>query len=411
MPCAKWITSVVAAALPLIGLPAMAFETMNWAPRNAAILTRFIHDHGHVASNKLTGPQPYAVFDWDQTSAFLDCGEATLHYQLENLRFKLTPDQFRALLKPEINGVKRLSAESGGMVLADLNTDLLSAYRFLYDHHIGPGGKMSLAEIRQTPQFQDFITKLPVLYDGYCDTAGIGAPYGYPWVTFLLANFTILEVKSIAKSAIEAGLGDGLHKITWHGPKPFQSICGPVSYRFRSGLRVHPEMQSLMHQLRAAGIDVYVISASLKPIVEVFSGPGNFGYNVPADHVLAMETELKQGHLQPVYKAGWVQTQRAGKVAAIKQVLGKRGDPIFGAGDSDGDVEMLSDFPGMKLALILNRVRGGDIGTLAQKAAAQMAEANPRFILQGRNENTGLFIPSAETISLGQTALQLLKKP
>ena len=55
----------------------------------------------------------------------------------------------------------------------------------------------------------------------------------------------------------------------------------------------------------------------------------------------------------------------------------------------------------MRLALILNRVKGGPIGTLCRLAVGQMDRGTPRYILQGRDESTGLFLPRPETILLG----------
>jgi HAD superfamily phosphoserine phosphatase-like hydrolase len=270
------------------------------------------------------------------------------------------------------------------------------------------GGPADLEQIRATPQFQDFAAKIGFLYDGYCGTPGIGTGYGFPWVLFLLADHTVDEVKALAQAAIEAHLASALGSVTWKAPAGFKSKAGPVDFTFRSGLRVQPEMQDLMESLRAAGIDVYIVTASLKQLVEVFAGAGNFGYNVPADHVIGMEVELKDGMLQPAYKAGWVQPERAGKVEAIRRRLGRLGEPVFAAGDSDGDVEMATRFSGMKLTLILNRVKGGDIGKLCRQAAEEMDRPAPRYILQGRNENTGLFIPMSETIRFGESGAKLL---
>lgn len=134
---------------------------------------------------------------------------------------------------------------------------------------------------------------------------------------------------------------------------------------------------------------------------------------MPSDQVIGMElaTDI-DGKILPVYKSGWVKTFGQGKVEAIEQViktgLGKNWDPIFSAGDSDGDYEMLTSFPGMKLTLIWNRVKGGPIGTLCLQAVEQADSPNPRYILQGRNENTGTVIPSSSTILLGKTEPQLL---
>jgi hypothetical protein len=93
---------------------------------------------------------------------------------------------------------------------------------------------------------------------------------------------------------------------------------------------------------------------------------------------------------------------------AIKVGLGKNWDPIFSASDSDGDYEMSTGFPDMKLTLIWNRVKSGDIGKLSKQAVDEMDTITPRYILQGRNENTGLARPSSESILFGKSTPQLL---
>ena len=125
------------AALLLLSTAAGALDRMNWSPRNHEVLSRFIQDHGKGGKSYDPAQPPYAVFDWDQTSAFLDCEEALLHYQVAHLKFKLTPEQFKALLKDQINGVTALSAQFQDMKLADLNADLAADYSFLHSNSQG----------------------------------------------------------------------------------------------------------------------------------------------------------------------------------------------------------------------------------------------------------------------------------
>ena len=224
---------------------------------------------------------------------------------------------------------------------------------------------------------------------------------------------SFINPKSLTKEAISYELGNHLSKQTLQSPAGFETNAGMVSYSYKTGLRVFPEMQDLIATFNEHGIEVFIVSASYKPVVEVFSGIGNYGYNVPSQNVIAMELALdNDGKILPEYKSGWVKTQRQGKVDAINQViksgLGKNWDPLFSAADSDGDYEMSTGFPDMKLTLIWNRVKGGDIGTLCQLAVDQMNNANPRYILQGRNENTGMVIPTSESILFGKTEPQLL---
>ena len=386
---------------------------MNWSPKNFEVLNNLITDYGIGGKYYDASKPPYAVYDWDQTCAHFDVEEATMRYQLSHLRFKMTKDQFAGLLKDEIKGVTQLSADYNNILLKHINADLISDYNFLHDNYEGLGGKMKLEDIQKTPQYNDFIAKVAFLYDGYCETKGIDATYGYPWVLYLFAGYTESEVRDLAKEAILYELGNTLGKLKWQTPAGFKTKAGEISYSYKTGLRVYPEMQNLIDAMQSNGIDVFVVSASYKLVVEVFSGPG-FGYNVPAERVIAMELATKDGVILPSYKEGWVQTQRMGKVEAIKikiqDGLGKNYDPIFSAADSDGDYEMSTEFPGMKLTLVFNRVKGGDIGKISKKAVEEMDLATPRFILQGRNENIGMLIPMSESMLIGKTELQLLKK-
>jgi phosphoserine phosphatase len=401
-----WLVAVVlAVAAPR---PALALDEMSWDPANYKVLAHFLREHGKESTSYDAKKPPYAVFDWDDTSAFHDCGEALFRHQLWNLKFRLDKEQFAVLFKEDFKDQK---AEAGSrrVKLGDVHDDIIADYAYLHDRYCQLGGSWGLGDLRRTPQFQDFVSKMLFLYQAYTDSKEIGPAYSYVWVLYFLPDSTPDEVRDIARAAIKEQLGEALREVTWKGPRKFDSKAGPIDVTFRSGLRVHPEMQDLMASLRGAGIDVYIVTASLKQVVEVFAGKG-FGYNVPADHVLGLELREKDGKLTAGYKKDWPRTYGPGKVEAIRSYLKDRGDPIFAAGDSDGDFEMLSQFKGTKLALILNRLKGGDkIGGLCRKAVEQKDERRPRYLLQGRDENTGLFIPTRETILLGQSRPHLLK--
>lgn len=391
----------------------VSLEKANWSEKNYRVLMRLIDDYGIGGKFREENKPPYIVLDWDQTCAYLDVEEATMRYQLLHLKFKLTREQFKGLLRDNVNGITQLSAEYKNIPLADINADLENDYNYLFDHYLGANGTLSFAEVQNKPQYWDFVTKVAFLYDGYCSTAGIGADYGYPWVIYLFTGHTKDEIKKMAAEAISYELGNPLSKQTWRSPDTLPSKAGVVSYSFKTGLRIIPEMQNLMAAFTDSGFDVYIVTASYKPIVEVFSGINRFGYNIPAENVIGMEiASAADGRLLPEYKAGWVKTYRGGKVEAInmaiKTGLGKNWDPVFSSGDSDGDYEMFTAFPNTKLTLIWNRVKGGDIGILCRQAVNESVDENPRYILQGRDENKGIAIPSPATILFGKTEPQLL---
>ncbi len=393
------------------GVRSDSLNRLNWSEKNYYVIDQLIDDYGIGGQYYDEAKTPYAVLDWDQTCAHFDVEEALMRYQMRHLRYKMTKEQFEALLSNEINGVSRLSEDFGGILLADIHQDLINDYSFLYDHYIGPQGKMAYDEIQNTLPYQDFVAKLPFLYAGYCDTPGIGDDYGYPWVLYLFAGHTLEEVKALAREAVSYELSNRIAKETLQSPAGVETKAGVVSYSYKSGLRVFPEMQDLIATFKDNGIDVFIVSASFKPVVEVFSGIGTFGYNVPSDHVIAMELNTGQdGRILPQYQDGWVKTYAHGKVEAINRViktgLGRNWDPLFSAADSDGDYEMSTEFPDMKLSLIWDRGKGGRIGELCSLARQQETSSNPRYIVQGRNENTGVAIPASKSILFGESELE-----
>jgi phosphoserine phosphatase len=392
---------------------ARPLDRLNWSERNHAVLNQLMVDHGPGGRYRDDARPAYVVLDWDSTTAQFDVQETTARHQATTLRYKLTREQFAALLPDSVNGVTRLSAASGSILLADIHADLLADFEFLHDTYEGMAGTQPLETVLASPRFQDFFAKLVFLYAAYADTPGIGADYAFPWVMSLLAGHTAGEVDALAREAIAEELGKELVRVKLHSPAELPGRAGVVESSYAQGLRIIPEMQDLISTFQANGIDVFVVSASMKTVVEAFGSPGNFGYSVPPENVIAMELDQDAaGVFLPVYRPGWVETYGPGKVTAIERAikgrLGKDWDPIFAAGDSDGDYAMLTAFPGMKLSLVWNRVKGGEIGSLCRRAVEERDGDAPRYILQGRNENAGITLPGPETIVLGKTVPQLL---
>lgn len=122
------------------------------------------------------------------------------------------------------------------------------------------------------------------------------------------------------------------------------------------GIWVSPEMKELYRCLKAANIDVYVCSASLELIVEALACDPVLGFGLPADRVYGLrfvDGEKIIAKFDPQYK----QPIKEGKVDCIKAYMapayGNKG-PVLIAGDSNGDVPMLTAFPDMKHGLIID---------------------------------------------------------
>ena len=414
--------AAAAAAAALSALPASAqvkneaadlpvLDPAKWSARNHAVLSRFIARHGDSARGKKTG-RPYAVFDWDNTAIMNDTEDALFMHQINTLAFKLTPKEFGDIVRQNVPAgaftADYKNSEGRVVTLEDIAADLDADYAWLHANYIAAKGPKTLEAIRETPQFLDFRTKLYYAYEAVNDTHGVSV--GYPWVVYFLANMTVGEVTALTEQSNDLGLGAGLVRTTYTSPAATPGRSGVVSVKHFHGLRLTTEIASLMNALRANGIDVYVCTASLEHVVGVFASLPKYGFHVPRANVLGLRLEERDGMLVNQYRKDWPLTWGPGKTVAIQRelVASKGYGPVFVAGDSDGDYDMLHDFADTQLGLIVNRLKKGKIGELSQLAAVTAAVAEPRYLLQGRQEASGNWVPSEQTIKLGSSAAKLI---
>lgn len=403
---------------------AETLEAKNWDAFNKSRLEWLINTHGKGGANYDAAKPPYVVFDWDNTCVFLDIEEATLIYQLMNLRFGATPDQLdqavRRNIDPKINfdaGYNNLSGQAVNIDL--LAQDIKASYTWLYQNYsgLGGGGTKTLEKVKTNPHYQNFITKVRYAYDAIGETFSVDV--SYPWVLYLFVGLTEAQVRALTVETLQWQLGQKVEKVSWTSPDaatlPNQA-AGQVKVSWKNGLRLVPEMQDLFAKLRTAGFDVWVCSASFVDVIREISSNPAFGYANPAANVLAMELERdSQGRIMSIFRYGYDQTQGKGKTATIQRFLagplGKYGyDPLFVAGDSDGDQNMLADFPGMKLGLIVNRLKGKGkiLGDLCKQAVDSYGKFDAKYLLQGRDDNKGVFTPDQLHIKLGASTGQKL---
>jgi len=71
--------------------------------------------------------------------------------------------------------------------------------------------------------------------------------------------------------------------------------------------------------------------------------------------------------------------------------------------------ECVIEYPDMKLGLIINRVRGDDFKSISKEAAEIIGDVNAKYILQGRDENKGVYIPTQKSILLGSDEERLVR--
>ena len=372
------ITGLFLFLLVALSLSAANLDELRWVPKNREALSKLIDE------NKNKGN--YVVFDWDYTSIYQDTQENLFRYQIDNLKFKATPEEFSKAIRKDIpldNFAKGYENVKGQPInITKIANDLDKRYAFLYENYI-KNQKMSLEKIKATEEFKDFRGKLAFLYEA------IGGSFShdvaYPWVLYLFDNMSVAEVQKLAKEANDFGIGNKLGKYVIESSDKLTGEAGKVSHQYKSGLRVQSETANLFHEFEKNGIKVYIVSASLEDIVKVFASNKSYGYNLSSDSVYGMRLEMNGDKYVAEYKHGYPQTQTKGKVEVINKYLKpKHGgkDPLLVAGDSEGDVNMLSEYKGTKALLLMKRK--GKLDNLAKDA---------RALIQTRNEETGLFVP------------------
>ncbi len=394
------------------GKVAVPLDAARWSPLNVQRLQLLLSQHGSASAGYRAERKPYAVFDWDNTCIMNDCEEALLMYQINHLQYKLTPDEFARVLwrdVPDATFMADYKTVDGKPVrMADIAADVESDYRWLYANYQGLAGSRSLEEIQASDQFKDFRAKLYFMYDAICDSFPL--EIGYKWIIYFYKNMSTAELQAMALASHKAALGDALRKVRYESPRSLPGRAGVVADTHFHGIRVHEEIRGLMHTLRANGIDVYVSTASIDDVVRVFAGHEDFGYGVPAENVIGLRLEMDSGRYSDRYLSGWHFNWGPGKTVGIRQQLqAKKGyGPILVAGDSDGDAWMLRDFADTSVGLIVNRMKKGEIGADSKLAAEQLGQAQARFILQGRDESTGLMLPDEKSLKYGKSERKLL---
>ena len=373
----KKMAMVFLIAISLNGLAANLDEG-RWVPENKEILSKLIDD------NKNQGN--YVVFDWDYTSIYQDTQENLFRYQIDNLKFDMTPKEFAKAIRKDIpldNFAKGYENAKGEKInITKIGNDLDKRYAFLYENYI-KNKKMCLDEIKKTEEFKDFRGKLAFLYEAIGGT--FSHDIAYPWVLYLFNGMTKEEVQKLSKEANDYGIGDKLGKYTIESSDKLLGEAGKIVYEYKSGLRTQPEIANLFHEFQKNGIEVYIVSASLEDIVKVFASDKSYGYNLKPENVYGMRLEMNKDKYLSQYKKGYPQTQTKGKVETINKFLKpKHGgkDPILVAGDSGGDENMLTEYKGTKVLLLMKRK--GKLDDVAK---------DKRALIQRRNEQTGLLVP------------------
>ena len=102
----------------------------RWVPQNRAVLDKVISESKNQGN--------YAVFDWDYTSIYQDTQENLFRYQIDNLRFKMTPEQFSKAIRKDIpldnfsDDYKNVNGQA--INIEKIGSDLDKDYTFIYNN-------------------------------------------------------------------------------------------------------------------------------------------------------------------------------------------------------------------------------------------------------------------------------------
>ncbi len=423
-------------------------ERTDWADDVKKAVNDFIDAYGKNSANY--NPNSYVVSDFDNTCSIFDVEEQLAVYQLQVMAFEIAPNNLEAILKMDIGDYSEpregYAKDGQKHSYQDWIDDITKAYSYLYTSY-GPFTAAGLDEEKQTtvqadPQWLEFATKMRAMYDLIFDNES--AAVAYPWVLYWFSGMTETEVYNLARASHEKYKAVETTEVTWTSPESISSNVGQAEYTWTSGTQVSKNINEMFAAFQENGIKVWICSASatdpIRAAVDVW------GLHDKITGVLAMTNVLENGEYraQYDYKLGcawfanpngsWTkgdvptkaQTQGAGKVTAVNNVLGRLYGcgPLAGFMDSTGDYDFCTVYDSLKLVICFNRASrkvtdgGGVIGemaiyerdTLGYDLAKANAAGDTLYVLQGREEN-GLrtLRNSNKTMRYGKTSELLFR--
>ncbi|MGK5642681.1 haloacid dehalogenase-like hydrolase [Streptomyces sp. URMC 126] len=317
-------------------------KNIAWFGTNRAKLQRMIDERGTCSGR--TGARPVAAFDWDNTVVKNDITDATLAWSLKHDKI-LRPKSWK-------DTSKWLTPAADRALTAACGTSV-------------PVGKPlpTSKNVRCADEIFEIREKSKTM-DGKAAFAGDWnhrrTVPAYAWIPQLFSGHTPAALSSFARKAraeqLAAPVGSK-QKVGTH------TIAGYVRY--------YDQQKDLIRTLKAAGFDVYIVSASSEPIAEAWSG----GVGLDRAHTIGIRSIVKNGRLTPGIKGcgdvkdgmGEALPYMDGKRCMINEhIFGIKGAKAWkqqdfrhrialGAGDADTDVTFVGDATGAHLAINRNK--------------------------------------------------------
>lgn len=358
----------------------------NWNGTVYSTLCGLISGYGSSSADYDPDCRPYAVFDFDNTTVMNDISSTMMVYLIENLKFTFTPENASRILS---TGIDNLDTVVSGydMTAREFVQDIARDYEVIY-------GKMrsgaSFDEIHELQEYKDFRARI------WAMSFGVEYTFGYDvwfqWMPALLDGLDGSQVQELTRESVDYWMAEGR---IWE--EEWNSSDGKISVSVPKGLVLPEESLHLYKTLKDNGFDVYICSASFEVVVEAMACDPKYGLGLDPDHVFGIRF-AEEGGIRGGIAPDYDQPASEGKTRCIKRFMapshGGNG-PALVAGDSNGDYSMLTSFPDLKVGLIINCHRSGNIARLSEKALEQTDADSPRYVLQGRDTSLPGYVRSS----------------
>ncbi|MEU5958088.1 haloacid dehalogenase-like hydrolase [Streptomyces sp. NPDC047525] len=315
----------------------------GWYGDNRARIQKMIDAYGLCGDGSHKGAaKPVAAFDWDNTVIKNDVGDATMFWLLRNSKIR-TPrgadwhSTSRYLTDPAAKALAKACPATGTTLPTRRDTDCADEIASVYSEGTTTGGEAAFAGFdhrRMEPQ--------------------------YAWLAQLTRGWSAHQVKGFAAAARKENLA---------APVGTEQRVG--TGKFTGWVRYYDQQRDLIHTLKKAGFDVYVVSASPEPVAEVWAK----SVGVDARHAIGIRNVAAHGKLTArlagcgtvkdgddsmiTYIDGkrcWINQEIYGvRGAAAEKVQPAHKRQVFAAGDSDTDISFLRDATALRLVLNRNK--------------------------------------------------------
>lgn len=379
------------------------FEQKNWEPKLYQRLNDLIERHKQPLDLPAE-ERDYVIFDCDDTTIYSDIETESLYHCLENLNFHWPPETFEEVIRSgDFDYSKALDPHHPQLTGDQLVQDILEAYRELYDLYISreQAERPDLSKIHQSEAFKNFFVKYIKFYDLQWAQA-----YEKPGISNAVAFFaghSRSELTQLILDCSEEFSQAPIEEKIVFSSRTKRGQTGLLSVKTRKGMRFPEEMKNLYDALQDQGITVYVVSGSPKELV---APPLGRHFNVPYNQVYSMRYAFQEGRMTEYFSPHHPTTLGHGKVSTIdERIIPKHQgrQPLAVFGNSSGDYDMMTLYEEMELGVFFNRNIPDKSQAIVQEAVETFAQKQPKYMLQGIDENTGTFRPSQATIPLGES--------